>query len=132
MAKVSFDAVGVAEIVRNLDKADHRLRLASKRALVEGGKVILEAAKEKVGVKSGHLKSVLKIGRRKSTKDADSIEIGAFAGDAPYAHLVEFGHGVHNSTARVPAHPYLEPAFDERKGEALERIAYVMDVEGLK
>ena len=139
MAKFNFDAVGMAELLTNLDEFDQRMKFASKRALTEGAKVVLMRAKEFVQaggehpvVRTGTLLKGLKIGRRKSSRDGSSVEIGSFGGSAPHAHLVEFGHGIHNSTKSVPAHPFLEPAFDASKEEALEVMRYVMDMEGVR
>ena len=110
VAKFHFDAVGMEELLTNLDSLDYRLKRASKRALTEGAKVVLKRAKEFVQMgpaqgplgrypqrRTGTLFKALKIGRRKSKRDGESVDIGAFGGSAPYAHLVELGHGFHNS-----------------------------------
>ncbi len=123
MGRISFDAIGMGEILKRLDVTEQQLKSATGKALEAGAQPILEQAKANVHIVSGDLHKALKVGRRKSTRDSSSIEIGTFAGEAPHAHLVEFGHG---GPHPAPPHPFLEPAYLTKIGEAEEIIAQTM------
>lgn len=128
-----FDARGMDSILANMSGLEAGMARASKAAMEEGAKVILERAKEYASMGGAHpnvitgtLLGALTIGRRKSTKTSTSVEIGVFGRSAPYAHLVEFGHGIHHSASSALPHPFLEPAFEEKQGEAIATITEAM------
>ena len=101
-----MDVVGMDDVLKqvsDVENIDKRVGTALKK----GANVILEAAKRNAPVRTGELKKALKVGRRAKTIDRNAIEVGAFHGDAPHAHLVELGHG---GPKPAPPHPFLEPA----------------------
>lgn len=115
---LSVDAVDMQDILRRLDSAG-QLRGASDRALRAGAEVVLRHARELAPVRTGGLKKALKVGRRGSGRNAGTVEVGAFYGDAPHAHLVEGGHGGERA---APPHPFLQPAAEMSEGEAIDVI----------
>ena len=115
---MSVDAVGMDEIVQKLDMMD-MLGVRAKEALVKGAEVVLREAQANAPVRTGSLKAALKVGKRAKTGSHYAVEVGAFHGDAPHAHLVEHGHGgVH----AAPAHPFLAPAAEATADEVTETV----------
>lgn len=81
-----------------------------KTALTAGATVILNQAKINTPVLSGNLRRSERIGEFSHKNNSASIKVGTNVEYAPY---VEFG------TIYQQAQPYLRPAFDEKKSEAL-------------
>ena len=120
MGSIRFeaDAVGMSEILKDLDAVGDLPRTAAK-ALRAGAEVLLPAARDLAPVRTGELKGALKIGRRTKVRDRYAVEVGAFHGDAPHAHLVERGHG---GPKPAPAYPFMEPAVEMKEQEILDAI----------
>jgi len=98
-----------------------------RRAVSAGGTPILQAARADAAVESGLLKKALvkKVktypsGNAAAIVGANRAKVGEFKGrkrvPAHYIHLVEEGH---DGPAPAPAHPFLEPAFESVKAEAV-------------
>ncbi|MCP4897613.1 MAG: hypothetical protein GY906_11630 [bacterium] len=136
-----FDGIVVddAELLRKLKELE---RAAGDRplrnALTAGARVIRDAAKTHVVERTGELKGTIRIRTRSLGRQAMEARIvaGNSRGKGWYAHFVEFGtdphivrkskkglgrlrHRVHPGAA---PQPFLRPAFDEKKDEALRRI----------
>ena len=126
---MAFGAVlkGDKRLLRKIEQ----LRAASQRkimrpAIRRGLSPINKEAKRRAPVKSGALKKAL--GTKVTTTRRKEIlgMVGVRKGDqydgdpARYAHLVEYGHGGKNP---APAHPFLRPALDAKRGEAFQVIA---------
>lgn len=116
--KFSVDAVGMQDVIRQLDNASE-LRGASRRALTAGAEIVLRAAQNLAPVRTGGLKKALRVGRRASTMDTSQVEVGAFYGEAPHAHLVEGGHG---GPRPAPPHPFLQPAVEMTEADVIDAI----------
>lgn len=67
-------------------------------------------ASEANGLTSAHIVTVRGRGKPYNKK-------GVKIDRAPHGHLVEFG------TVNMPAEPYMRPAFDQKKGDALNEMA---------
>lgn len=116
--QLNADAASLQDLFNRLD-AVGELDSRVKTALTAGAKVILPVAQRKAPVRTGMLKKALKIGRRKKSGHYNSVEVGAFHGEAPHAHLVEHGHGGPHAAV---AHAFLEPAVEETEDEAFDAI----------
>lgn len=114
MGRISFnvDAIDVVDLLREIDKIDVPRRDV-RRALEAGAEVLAAEAPRHVNERTGELKDSIRVGRRKKS-GADAVEVGVFYPDAPYAHLVERGHGGEKA---APAHPFMGAAV-EAKGDA--------------
>jgi HK97 gp10 family phage protein len=102
----------------------------ARAATAAGAVVIRKAAQSKVAVDTGNLKKSIIVKRLpKGETQLTSEHIvtvrkgkvtakqkGAGLKDAFYGRFVEFG------TAKMPARPYLRPAYDENKQKAVEAI----------
>lgn len=115
---MNVDAASLNDVVRRLDKLDVLPQYA-QQAMQKGAEIVLEAAKARAPVRTGQLQKALKVGRRAKTLNSYAVEVGAFHGDAPHAHLVEYGHG---GPKPAPAHPFLEPAAESVSDEVADLI----------
>lgn len=130
--------------IRNLDRLDRKLQRLSaavqadvlERALHAGAQEILNSAQEKAPYQTGNLKRSL----HSETTDKSGSRVVVVAGtDVEYAAMQEFGGTIVPKVANmlafevkgklvfaksvtIPAHPYLRPAFDEQKGEAVKQF----------
>jgi len=115
-----------------------------RRALNLAADPILERAKSNAPVETGLLRESLKKSGVRNKKGRMGISVGTNSGDYKgetfYAAFVEYGHrigkrnnaqkrrkefekkglSVRDDRAAVPARPFLRPAFDARRDQALE------------
>ena len=88
-------------------------------ALAEGAEVIAREMRQLAPVKSGKLKSAIKVGIARNGRNGRQVTVGIhrrdFSGDDYYPAYVEYGHG---GPRPAPPHPYIRPAFDLKKDEA--------------
>ncbi|WP_416044896.1 HK97-gp10 family putative phage morphogenesis protein [Clostridium tyrobutyricum] len=112
---------GMSELIEKLEAKNARFNTIENRALKLGAEPILEDMKNTNSFKnrSGNLKKALAVGKIKTKNGVKSIKIGVSGGDnssAYYGKFVEFG------TSKMPAKPFIEPAFEKHKGEVIEII----------
>jgi HK97 gp10 family phage protein len=122
--KANFKSV--QQLERNLKLTVEKIeRQAKREATSKAATVILKEAKRNTPRRHGHLRKALK--RKVSTYKNGEMIIVTIGPDrnyvvsegtrmikpVKYAHLVEFG-SMHNSPQ-----PYIRPAFDSKKNEAL-------------
>jgi HK97 gp10 family phage protein len=88
-------------------------------ALAEGAEVIAREMRQLAPVKSGKLKSAIKVGKARNGRNGRQVTVGVhrrdFSGDDYYPAYVEYGHG---GPRPAPPHPFIRPAFDLKKDEA--------------
>jgi len=88
-------------------------------ALAEGAEVIAKEMRQLAPVKSGKLKSAIKVGKARNGRNGRQVTVGIhrrdFSGDDYYPAYVEYGHG---GPRPAPPHPYIRPAYDLKKDEA--------------
>ena len=92
-------------------------------ALAEGAEVIAREMRQLAPVKSGKLKSAIKVGKVRTSKNGRTITIGVHRRDIDltdkggeyYPAYVEYGHG---GPRPADPHPFIRPAFDLKKDEA--------------
>jgi HK97 gp10 family phage protein len=92
-------------------------------ALSAGARIIRDAAKSKVPVRTGALKrSIMVSTAKKATKqNGGKVVVGFRKPTSRRAHLTEFG------TEHSPAEPFMRPALDEKGDEAIKKIAAFME-----
>lgn len=108
------DVRGDAELAAKLRRLAGKATPAQARAaLMAGGLPIQTAAAQKARVRTGTLR------RSIHTETAETSEgaVARVGTNVEYAPHQEFG------TSRMSGQPYLRPAYDEKRGEALKEIA---------
>jgi len=92
-------------------------------ALAEGAEVIAKEMRQLAPVKSGKLKSAIKVGKARNGRNGRQVTVGVhrrdFSGDEYYPAYVEYGHG---GPRPAPPHPFIRPAFDLKKDEAWKTV----------
>lgn len=130
--KAKINAGSLRKFEINMNELIGKVERQGKReAIVKAARPIVREAKRRAPVRSGLLKKSIKakartykknglimvlIGsdrRTKGTYRRPGSEIEELVTPSNYASRVEFGH------SRAPAHPFLRPAFDAKKGESL-------------
>lgn len=131
---------GGKELERKLLALDRKIaRKIVSQALRAGAKVILKQARANAPKRTGLLRRSLKVKAGKSKKGRVSFVVqtaaGHYKGETFYGSFVEFGHklgkrrrakGVKDERKRIPAQPFLEPAFNSKKEQAARVIADVI------
>jgi len=116
------NVAGLKELNKALEKLPNKLQdRAVKNAMAAGAREIRDEAKRLVPVEPGSLRddivvsrTVKERGKRRRLKG--SVVVGIKDEGRFYAHLIEFG------TSRIPAHPFLRPAFANKQQAAIAKI----------
>ena len=128
MADLEFTVTGLAELSKKLKEMPIKLAKNGLRAAVNAGaEVIRKDAVTRVPVLTGRLKKAIykKQIRELSNNVQQTFFVGARNGkkykkadkDAYYWRFLEFG------TSKLPARPFLRPAFDTKKSQAVDAMA---------
>ena len=140
---VQFELVGARELARMMESLPRKMSgPVVRKALREGGKVILAAAREKAPVgETGNLKKSMSPGRgiRVRTYRRIGVTVAIVGPSWPlgsHASWIEFGTAMRKTKdkkkrGRVSAQPFLRPAFDANVGRAQRIIESIM-ASGLK
>lgn len=133
----SFDIKGLVELQTKLSAfGDKVVNVVTQKALMDGAKLIQKEAIQNakaIGnakdhnlkisgryerLKAGNLSKNIRIRRVKNTeKDIKSAQVYVKLKRAWYAKFVE---GTENGNSRQPAKPFMRPAYETKKDEAVE------------
>lgn len=130
--------------VRNLDRLDRKLAALSRlaqgdvleQALHAGAQEIRNAAQDKAPYLTGTLRRSIHSETTEKSGTRVVVQVGT---DLEYAAMQEFGGEIVPKNAKrlvfevdgkkvfakkvaIPAHPYLRPAFDEQKSQAVRQF----------
>lgn len=122
------------EGLRELEQALKQLPRANakavlRRTLKEAGEPIAKSARAKAPKFEMYLSESIDVGTKLSRRQAglhkkqSPVEMFVGPGPDPAAHLDEFG------SVNGPAQPFMRPAWDENKDQALETIANLTWIE---
>jgi HK97 gp10 family phage protein len=133
---MAFELTGVNELIANLERVGNNVEQVKKRALNEGADVIKQSAKQKCPRDTSARNLAKKYSTGKHLADniiisdvklgsngKPYVEIGPQLGDNNdffYGKFLEFG------TEKMDAQPFMEPAFIEKRQQALDKIADVI------
>jgi HK97 gp10 family phage protein len=133
--QVSVQVTGLRELERKLVALGPKVGLKAMRsALVSGAQVIKKDALNSVPVKTGRLRRSILIKRlAKLNPFSEKVIIGVRHGkkyqktnrDAYYWKFLEFGHK-DRAGKMVDAQPFIRPAFEAQKTNAMNRIIDVL------
>ena len=124
--KLTFE--GGKELAKELEELPRRLQNKTiRKALRQAGNVLLKKARTNAPVKSGALRRgiKLKVDMRGTPAAIINVKIpgkGKKSGGGPY-----YGAFQELGTSKMPAHPYLRPAFDSTNKQALDTFVEVLD-----
>lgn len=108
---------GTARLRKQLERLDGTMRKKTLERMVEaGGELVREVAAQKAPVRTGQLAASQIVQRIKSSAYRAEAGIGPDE-DAWYGVFAEFG------TVHHAAQPFLRPAYDEQKQNAVNAMA---------
>lgn len=117
MANVKVEVIGKKEILNKLKAIDADLATKTLEQAAEAGAEIIEkAASQKAPRKTGKLATSITHEVKEPTRTGVEVAIGPNT-KAFYGLFQEFG------TSKMPAHPFLRPAFDENSSKVKSSIA---------
>ncbi len=124
--KVKVEIEGAETIVKKLKAMDEAAGSVLMQAAMEGGKIVLQDAKQNCPVDTGTLRNSLKLVKDKQTKTKATVKID-FDRSLTYGTHVELG------TKHNAARPFLRNSVDENQSEInLEITDAVSDAVGGK
>lgn len=109
--------VNTLDIKKQLEAVSDKAKKSSVYAGAQAAaEVIYKEAKVRVPVQSGKLRdSIYQVQSKDNSTDTKAVYHVAWNHrKAPHGHLIEFG------TSRAPAHPFLRPAYEATKQEAIQ------------
>lgn len=112
---------GFGQLHRKLDRLEAKTgKKVVRRALRTGAKLIHAEAKALVPVDEGELKRTLKVRAAKTSRRSKSFGVAVIT-DASAFEVPDAAHhaAVEYGTADAAAQPYMRPAFDNKKAQAL-------------
>lgn len=118
---INFDCIdNLSEKLKSMGRKGIKIQ---DRALTKSGEIILNEMKKtsKFQDRTGKLRKGLKISKPKTIKGVRTVKIGIQKDDNSeifYGKFIEFG--TTNGKRSIPPRPYMRPAFEKKKDEALE------------
>lgn len=118
---VDIEFTGMSELIEKLQATNAKFNSVENRSLKAGAQPILDDMKNTTAFKddTGDLRKALAVGRISTKNGVKSIKIGVLQGDiskAYYGKFIEFG------TSKMPARPFIQPAYERHKREVAEII----------
>lgn len=107
---MSVRVLGVAALVKKMDRMDREAGNAAARSAREGAKVVADEARSLAPYRTGELRRSIEDGPGE-TKDSARAGTNLWR-----AHFAEFG------TVKAAAHPFLFPAFEAKRKQVVNSI----------
>lgn len=113
---------GLEQLISKLNSLPDKLEKKVVRTAVRKGAILIRnKAREKAPIGTGTLKKSIKIRSNRAGNGVVSFKIGPTndkkkGTDIFYGRFQEFG------TSKMPAHPYMRPAYDESESEVLDAV----------
>lgn len=102
------------ELARKFRELGRRVYTQQEQTALQAGMIVERAAKQNAPVDTGRLRSSISTRLAESDENSIAVEVGT---NVDYAIAVEFG------TSKMPAHPYMLPAYAENKDKVLRKLA---------
>ncbi len=111
---IDIEFVGMDKLLEKIESMGSAANRIMSNAVKEAAQPILEEAKRLCPVRTGKLRDSLKISGVKSKKGTKYVWVGDVDNQVGYSWFVEYGH------SKAKPHPFLHPAYEKKKKEALE------------
>lgn len=113
--------IEMKQLLKNLNSLEKKVaKKVLRKALREGSKIFLSAAKSNAPTDTGELKRSLKLRAIKKSRNWAGITVGTskgdYQGDQYYGAFQEFG------TSKIQAKHYLENSFNANKTQVLNKV----------
>lgn len=124
---VDLDFSDIEKFQKRLDEMGRKGAILENKALLAGAEVINKEIVKNAPKRTGHAKKFLKISKVSKEKGIKIVKIGISKGDNSEAFYLKFHE---YGTSKMAARPFMRPAFERKRKEALE-AAHKVIKEGL-
>lgn len=124
---VNLDFSDLDKLQKRLDEMGRKGSTLENKALLAGAEVINKEVVKNAPERTGHAKKYLKVSKVSKEKGIKVVKIGISKGDNSEAFYLKFHE---YGTSKMAARPFMRPAFERKRKEALEKT-YEVIKEGL-
>ena len=124
---VDLDFSDIEKLQKRLDEIGRKGSILENKALLAGAEVINKEMVRNAPERTGHAKKYLKISKVTKEKGIKVVKVGISKGDNSEAFYLKFHE---YGTSKMPARPFMRPAFEKKRKEAFE-ITHKVIKEGL-
>ena len=124
---VDLDFSDLDKLQKRLDEMGRKGSTLENKALLAGAEVINKEVVNNAPERTGHAKKYLKVSKVSKEKGIKVVKVGISKGDNSEAFYLKFHE---YGTSKMAARPFMRPAFERKRKEALEATHKVIK-EGL-
>lgn len=124
---VELDFSDIDKLQQRLDEMGRKGTTLENKALIAGAEVINKEVIKNAPERTGHAKKFLKVSKVSKEKGVKIVKVGISKGDNSEAFYLKFHE---YGTSKMSARPFMRPAFERKRKEALEVTHKIMK-EGL-
>lgn len=124
---VDLDFSDIDKLQKRLDEMGRKGSILENKALLAGAEVINKEVVKNAPERTGHAKKYLKVSKVSKEKGVKVVKVGISKGDNSEAFYLKFHE---YGTSKMAARPFMRPAFERKRKEALEKTHEVIK-EGL-
>lgn len=124
---VDLDFSDIDKLQKRLDEMGRKGSILENKALIAGAEIINNEIVNNAPERTGKAKSLLKVSKVNKEKGIKVVKVGITKEDNSEAFYLKFHE---YGTSKMPARPFMRPAFENRKGEAFE-VTHKIIKEGL-
>ena len=124
---VNLDFSDLDKLQKRLDEMGRKGSTLENKALLAGAEVINKEVVKNAPERTGHAKKYLKVSKVSKEKGIKVVKVGISKGDNSEAFYLKFHE---YGTSKMAARPFMRPAFERKRKEALEKTHEVIK-EGL-
>lgn len=124
---VDLDFSDLDKLQKRIDEMGRKGSILENKALLAGAEVINKEIVKNAPERTGHAKKFLKISKVSKEKGMKVVKVGISKGDNSEAFYLKFHE---YGTSKMVARPFMRPAFERKRKEALEATHKVIK-EGL-
>lgn len=125
---VDLDFSDLDKLQKRLDEMGRKGSTLENKALIAGAEIINREIIRNAPERTGHAKKFLKVSKVSKEKGIKVVKVGISKGDNSEAFYLKFHE---YGTSKMPARPFMRPAFERKRKEALEATHKVIK-EGLE
>lgn len=119
---MSSEIKGLEELIKNLNSLPDKLEKRVIRAAVrQGANVIKKKAQSYVPIDKGDLKKSIKVSGEKAKPGVIAFKVRP-TGNKKKGISVFYGRFQEFGTSKMPAHPFMRPAYDEAGEDVLDTV----------
>lgn len=120
---VEVDFSDIEKLQKRLEDIGRKGSIIENEALITGAELINKEIIKNAPEKTGRAKKYLKVSKVKKEKGIKVVKVGISKEDNSQAFYLKFHE---YGTSKMPARPFMRPAFERKRKEALEKTYEVI------